>query len=338
MRASLRRRVGFTLIELLVVIAIIAVLMTILVPAVQKAREAARKSECSNNLRQLGVAVTNYEIKNRAMPYGRLTAKSTLGWSQLARLLPYVEQDSVYLLCNFKEEPAHDSNETARLQQVSVFLCPSDYDQMKANVASNNPGWGRSSYRGNAGSDVGLMSGTTEQNNGVFVSNKQIRMGQITDGASNTALFAEMVMGDGSDNRVTTKSDWFMISNSSKTADAVHTACTALTPNSMLGANNQNSRGGRNWVEGNYNSARYNHILTPNTRSCSRTNGGQLDPQVNTLGGATTPSSNHGGGVNLVRCDASVHFVTDDVEILVWRALGSRDGREIPSTGELPAF
>src|SRR5262249_3851998 len=138
---GLKSRRGFTLIELLVVIAIIAVLIALLLPAVQAAREAARRSQCVNNLKQIGLALHNYESGNGAFPPGNVTARRgytdpTLSqwtsWSPHAMLLPYLEQTALYNAANFslaccQDAPeAHQTNLTVILTRVSGFLCPSD--------------------------------------------------------------------------------------------------------------------------------------------------------------------------------------------------------------------
>jgi prepilin-type processing-associated H-X9-DG protein len=109
----------------------------------------------------------------------------------------------------------------------------------------------------------------------------------------------------------------------------VYTACLAVNPYTMNTKQSQFSKSGRNWVRGNYVTTRYNHIMPPNERSCSRKDGGaSLGVSVNDNGGATTASSRHSGGVNLARVDGSIQFVADNIHLDAWRALGSRDGGE----------
>jgi prepilin-type N-terminal cleavage/methylation domain-containing protein/prepilin-type processing-associated H-X9-DG protein len=331
MNRDSRPQRGFTLVELLVVIAIIGVLVALLLPSVQAAREAARRSQCSNNLRQFGVATLNYETAKRKLPAARMLPK---GWGVHVKILPYMEQMSLFNIVDFGKAIAEND---ARLQSVGLFLCPSDLeDRLEGSpTADDQEGWGRNTYRANSGSDTGQMTGSgapaeqVERNNGPFVTNREIKLAEITDGTSNTALFSEKVRGDGDNTLVEVASDWFRVAENRITNDQVADACRALDLSTMNKPKFQFSRGGRNWPRGNYVPSRYNHVLPPNDRSCTRGDGGgNLGAVVNDKGGATTASSNHGGGVNVVRVDGSVTYVLSEVDLLAWRALGSRDGEE----------
>jgi prepilin-type N-terminal cleavage/methylation domain-containing protein len=326
---------AFTLVELLVVIAIIGVLVALLLPAIQAAREAGRRSQCLNNVRQLALAALNYEQAHGRLPVGRTVPKP---WSQFVRMLPYLEQSAIYGMVDFDENISNAQFDSLRKQDMNVFLCPSDPEDRLQDLGDEESqwDWGRNSYRGNSGNDVGRMTGTggpsrqVEQNNGVFVTNRWIKMADIVDGTSQTAMFSEMVRGDGDDRRVELPGDWFRISEGNLTAQQVYTACLAVNPYAMNTQQTQFSKSGRNWVRGNFVTTRYNHIMPPNERSCARKDGGgMLGTSFNDDGGATTASSRHGSGVNLTRVDGSSHFVSDAVQIHVWQALGSRDGGEV---------
>jgi prepilin-type N-terminal cleavage/methylation domain-containing protein/prepilin-type processing-associated H-X9-DG protein len=326
---------GFTLVELLVVIAIIGVLIALLLPAIQAAREAARRTQCINKLRQFGVATLNYANSHKRLPPARSLPRA---WGVHVRLLPYLEETAVFNIVNFDQAIADND---ARLEHIGLFICPSDEEDRLSGspTADDQEGWGRNSYRANSGNETGQMTGTglpkdqIERNNGPFVTNREIKLSEITDGAAYTALFSEKVRGDGDNTIVEVASDWFRIPESNVTADQVATACRELDLSALNKPRFQFSRGGRNWPRGNYVPSRYNHVLPPNERSCARDGGsGALGAVVNEKGGATTASSWHSGGVNLVRCDGSVAFVVDGVDDWTWRALGSRDGEE-PNTG-----
>jgi prepilin-type N-terminal cleavage/methylation domain-containing protein/prepilin-type processing-associated H-X9-DG protein len=337
------RALGFTLVELLVVIAIIGILVALLLPAIQAAREAARRSQCKNNLRQVCLAALNFESSRKELPIGRKKGFQPNGeaisqWGHLALILPYAEEESVHGLIDFNE-PTGTS--PARLAKISFFVCPTDSeDRMDNSTCSNSGVWlgaGRATYRGNGGADTGqttqVASATgldeyTEKNNGVFVTNRAVKLKQITDGLSHTAMYSEVRLGDGDRDVVEVPSDWFRIPGTNQTATQVFTACDALNTASLTGAN-QYPCGGRNWVHGDYGTSRYNHVMPPNSKSCSQVSGGTMTAiPVNEDGGAHTASSRHNGGVNMAMVDGSVHFASDDVDRLIWNAIGSRNGSE----------
>jgi prepilin-type N-terminal cleavage/methylation domain-containing protein/prepilin-type processing-associated H-X9-DG protein len=341
--AARPRRAAFTLVELLVVIAIIGVLVALLLPAIQAAREAARRSQCANNLRQLGIAALNHETAKGAFPIGRRKGFITVGqnttaisqWGHLALILPHAEGDNSFKQIDFSR-PTGDS--PVRLHTFAFFICPSDpEDRVNNDVCSNSGQWlgaGRTSYYGNGGSwpgetveDPPGSNVWVERNNGVFVTNRAVEISQITDGTSHTALYCERVRGDGDRNLVETASDWFRITGSGQNAEQVYTACTGLNAAGSMG-NLQYPCGGRNWVHGDYATSRYTHVMPPNSKSCSQAGGTMTAIPVNEEGGATTASSQHSGGVNIAMADGSTHFVVDSVDHLVWNAAGSSDNDE----------
>ena len=350
-------RRGFTLVELLVVIAIIGVLIALLLPAVQAAREAARRSQCTNNLRQLGLAALNYESAKKELPLGRKkgtvtkpngTQGDASQWGHLARVLPYVEQASAHQAVDYN---VGTGTSPARFYKFDFLTCPTDpEDRMNNDICSSGGPWldaGRTSYHGNGGSDTGqtvmvapaptpapreptnLENQWREVNNGVFVTNRAIKTKDITDGISRTAMYSEALKGDGDKDAIAVPGDWFHISGINQSAAKVYTACSGVTPGT---GGNQFPCRGRNWVHGDYTTTRYNHIMPPNGKSCSQTSSGAFNAiPINEDGGATTASSGHNSGVNLACADASTHFVSDSIDVAVWNALGSRDGEELVS-------
>ena len=331
-----RSRLGFTLVELLVVIAIIGILVALLLPAIQAAREAARRSQCTNNLRQLAIAALNYESGKKVLPLGRSVGKdaddkSYIHWGFLSYTLPYIEEQAVYDKIDFKVtgKTVDDFPEVCK-SQPQGFLCPSDYeDQMNGDCGQE--GYGRTNSRGSGGSDTGEMFATTgtisdrEQNNGIFVANVQVKLKQVTDGTSKTAMFSEMMKGDGNRNIITSPSDWFVKAAASGIKGVNYAPqCADTLPAT---GTSQFHCAGRNWVRGDYATSRYNHVMPPNGKSCFRTAGGTAT-QVNEAGGAHTASSRHPGGVNYACADGSTRFATNDTDVLVWQAIGSRNGNE----------
>ena len=338
---------GFSLVELLVVIAIISLLAALILPAVQAVRESARRVECGNKIRQLAIAVQQYVSTYDEFPTGKLALDEE--WSQHAQILPYLEQQSLFTTIDFEKR----ATQKVRRTHVSVFLCPSDFDRMTdADNARNQVGNARNSYKANAGNQPrdGLITrprldaagnpvisddGTPlreidearsfRENNGLFLTGVSIHVAHVLDGLSNTALFAEARIGDGDDVTIEEPGDWFRIdlgATASRDRQQVFDACRQATP--RPGHSQQESFSGRNWVWGNYYPTRYNHVMTPNTRSCARANSGGNDLVINGDGSATTASSRHPGGVNLALADGSTRFLADDIDHLAWWALGSR--------------
>jgi prepilin-type N-terminal cleavage/methylation domain-containing protein/prepilin-type processing-associated H-X9-DG protein len=324
---------GFTLVELLVVIAIIGILIALLLPAVQAAREAARRISCSNNLHNIAIASLNYESSFHRFATGRIkevgTAVHACYWSTQARLIPYLEQEGTDTLLDFSQYPDYSP---CRLLTIATFRCPSDFNRLGDFTSHPHSSWGKNNYKCSTGNDVGIWNGTVgiEQANGVFVTNEFIALSDITDGLSKTAMFSEAVLGDGDVDSIEMPGDWFAISPGNTSRQDVYDACIAVTPST--GPNEQGSQSGQNWVWGNYNTTRYNHIMLPNSHSCVRASG-VIDKAngwslVNDAGGATTASSRHPSGVNVAMCDGNVRFISDDVNLAIWWALGSRDGGE----------
>ncbi len=207
-------RQAFTLIELLVVIAIIGVLVGMLLPAVQQVREAARRTECSNKMRQLTLACHNYESAFKCYPPGAGSFNgANTGISTHAFLLPFIEQTNLYDTVDFKVGYNDPNNDAAEQQQVSTFLCPSNLDQLPSTLG------GRNNYYCNAGVQI-IFSGIPGANpgdtnygmppsDGIFFNDSKIKVRDIIDGTSNTAMFSERITGDGSNSVSTPKSDTY---------------------------------------------------------------------------------------------------------------------------------
>ena len=306
------RRRGFTLIELLVVIAIIAILIALLLPAVQQAREAARRTQCKNHLKQLGLALHGYHDSFRCLPFGQ--EDSTKSYSALSQLLPYLDQAPLYNLINFSLPHNDAVNLVPRTTELSVFRCPSD-------PAAPLSGQGGSiNYMANKGTGViwlaptGANAGFPAQT-GVMFFQSAVRLGDITDGTSNTCAFAERLLTDGNNGISSPRSDVFFSPLAPTTPDEAVSMCAAIDVTNL--ANQFPLFMGAPWLHGQH---AYLHIDTPNTRSCG----------FFTVNRANMPpSSQHTGGVHVLLCDGSVRFISENIDRPIWRALGSRAGGEV---------
>lgn len=327
------RRIGFTIIELLVAIGVIGLLLALLLPVMQAAREAARRMRCSNNLRQIGLALHGFHDAMSTLPYGvgpdNDGVISTLGtlndrrYAAQTQLLPYLELKAIYDRINFDVAPFHPfinaatgdpsviatngenvvNGEAAR-SRIDVYLCPSDLDRL------GSP-WGHNNYRMCNG---GNWSGRT--GNGMFGQAKSVRFAQITDGLSNTAMVSERAKGTWNKQVFDVRSDLYDLTGI-WTEENFRTTCDSLTPIAAA-AYNQDVESGQTWLEGNMNWTRYNHALPPNQISCK--NGFTWDGVI------MTASSRHNGGVNVVLADGSLRFVAESVDADLWRSLGTIAG------------
>jgi prepilin-type processing-associated H-X9-DG protein len=322
----MRRSSGFTLIELLVILAIIGLLVALLLPAIQAAREASRRALCQNNLRQLGLALTNYEGVKGAFPFG-VGGTGVPGrvprWSAQSQMLTYLEQAAVFNAINvnylpWSFEPLGAANLTAVSTRIAVFLCPSDTD-----LVADDGQMGHNSYRACAGTKPYNLAADspdgTGRNDGSFWYQSAIRTAMLTDGTSNTAIFSERCLGTLT--RIDPKGDYYV------TGTAV-AECDQADPAATPRADNPLEQSGGRWSDGNICYTRYQHILTPNRNSCYL--GGIVDNDGPIL---TTATSRHNGGVNMSTADGSVRFVKDSVNVKVWTALATLAGGDVVDSG-----
>jgi len=319
-------RSAFTLIELLVVIAIIAILIGLLLPAVQKVRDAAARSMCSNNLKQIGLAAHNYHDSLGRFPYGSETA-AIWGPSPHAYLLPVIEQGNVSSLMTLTlaegaSSSGNASHEAGSAARPKVFTCPSDINVFAGQV------YGYTNYHTNYGRWVGLQ----DRWDGVFGTNfvpygsipavPAAKLTTIQDGSSNTVMFAEVANGIGTDPVVRDPRrdcyDGGTITTGGNNPAAVRTALQAV-PWKTAGTLGWNWRG-YPWREGSIWRNGFNTLTPPNS-ACYRPNGEwwQL---------ITPVSSYHTAGANACMADGSVRFVRESVTPDAWTAAGSMSGGE----------
>jgi prepilin-type N-terminal cleavage/methylation domain-containing protein/prepilin-type processing-associated H-X9-DG protein len=329
MRSAGRR--GFTLIELLVVIAIIAVLIALLLPAVQSAREAGRRIECTNNLKQLGLAVHGYHDVHGAIPpatTGTTALFKTPDLGMKPRMLPFLEQVALFNAFNMSFNRSDPPNFTVRCTQVASFVCPSDKNiplatatvngitlQIGYNSYPNNIGTSRFNYNGNFDGPA-YKAGATE--------GPAVSYNIVTDGLSNTVIFSEFVKGKGITPLM--GDGLHMIYNTGNPPPTGFVALPTLVQSCVSSTTRGSDLKGNEWAyEGCGYGGGYTHIMTPNTKACYYSDGIHTDY---TIIGA---SSYHAGGVNVGLLDGSVKFVKSSVSQQTWWALATMNLGEVVS-------
>jgi prepilin-type N-terminal cleavage/methylation domain-containing protein len=330
-RRSIRSR-GFTLIELLVVIAIIAILIALLLPAVQQAREAARRTQCKNNLKQIGLALHNYESTHLRLPAGTFNTAVASGISNNSsphpHIMPYIEQSAAFNLFNFNTDiNTHVSNLTVRQQKMEVFYCPSQPTEPGFVLGGGQcpGGCGTTNYVQSLGNNANYAS-----NNGPFGRRYGAKFRDVTDGLSNTAFFGEIVLGP-SDGTGTTgivpvgDRAYYKVATNLPfgTWDASATGDTIAVPDCDNPAISAYRYRGKQYYRGVVVTTYYSHTLPPNSirRDCVRGTG--VDR------GHLAARSYHEGGAHVVLGDGSVRFASENVDDNLWRAVGSKAGNEV---------
>ncbi|WP_169975450.1 DUF1559 family PulG-like putative transporter [Tautonia rosea] len=325
---STRRRHGLTLIELLVVISIVLFILAIAIPAIAKTRSAFRRAHCSANLRQLGIAILNYESVFNCMPMQLESMRSPdcpKKYSLHARLLNYIEHENLYNAINFNsplENPilygwdsAMQTNYTALTTKVSLFTCPSE-----ANTNSDLTIHGVS-YRSNLGSLRYPIAGRKSAQLGPFSYMYQTcTVSDIKDGLSNTIAMSEGYMGRGGMRR--TVGGTIVIDRSASRDDGDVSSCNDLL---VLDTTPIYNYPGLSWMIGGLSSSIYNHVSPPNSRDVDCL--WKANPAI----GYVAARSHHPNGVNGMMADGSVRFFSTHIDPALWRAFGTRAGGEAVS-------
>jgi prepilin-type N-terminal cleavage/methylation domain-containing protein/prepilin-type processing-associated H-X9-DG protein len=343
---------GFTLIELLVVIAIIAVLIALLLPAIQSAREAARRTQCSNNLKQIGLAALSYESTNGAFPASNIFAGSGTtvvwksNWSSLFRILPWLEQGSAYNAVNFTQKDSNAVNTTVCGLVVQTFLCPSDPQTQTqgfndrgtvfcaSNYGSCDGDWYVFSFVGAGPNWAGMPSRSA------FTVNGARRIADFSDGTSNTLLYAE----------VKTFQPRLKCAGLSVNSPFNEPAPNAPIPADYSGSGcSFATKMHTHWSNGGVYHTGFTTSWPPNKQTFYSYSGsppvipaigaGNIDTDIISVnendGGPTfaafTARSYHPSGVNVLLGDGSARFVKSTIDGMVWRALGTVGGAEIIS-------
>jgi hypothetical protein len=321
-------------------------LIALLLPAVQAAREAARRAHCTNNLKQLGLALHNYHDSFRCFPPYSMAGKSMsslynlTNYSALLAILPYIEQKSLYDQVktasssfyyptdNKVSGAARTSNQIAENTPVSAFACPSDKDFPSGDIAVSR---GTSNYGVCAGSNVGWGLDVSHQN-GVFRTTVETTMAAITDGTSNTIMVGEFLHGDNT-TAYTRESDVVARSWPSGLNESTHQGAVPQSAIDDYGKGCNDSPGshtsaaGYRWVNGSFYYTVFNTLAPPNWKypACS------VSASFGAARGVYPARSRHPGGVNHAIADASVRFISDTVDLQTYQGLGSRDGGEVVS-------
>ena len=326
------RTKGFTLIELLVVIAIIAVLISLLLPAVQSARESARRAQCINNLKQMGLAIHNYLSTNNTFPPFSVMPQgyTSQPWSAHARLLPYMEQANLFNLINWNVQHQFTSGPTVAAMRIAMYMCPSEVNDRARPTATLT--YYPCNYSLNQGTWFIYDPVSGNVGDGAFMPNRAYTPANITDGLSNTMAATE--------NKAYQPNVW----------DTGKPATLGVLPPvvptdllSQLGSGTYDSNGHTEWVEGDVHETGITTTFTPNTKFLYRPPAvvapqdidftSMRDGESITLQtyGAVTARSYHPGGVNAQMMDGSVRYIKNSISQLIWRGIGTRAGNEVIS-------
>lgn len=322
----LRRRAAFTLLELLVVIAIIGIMVALLLPAVQAAREAARRAQCLNHLKQLALAMHNYHGTHGALPM--IGPTSNYAYSPQSMALPYLEQANLYDRLDFRQPLMIGSGPSATLNPIyhdvaglrlPFLLCPSDggVPELSQTLGDTTVTWMGANYMVNSGTGVDRNYYLSQPADGLFWQGSQVRLADIRDGTSNTVLASETLLGSRIDS-ITLLDPLRQMRSASgggppggQTADQIH----AATPTKFSGQR------AHSWLLARSYNSTVNAYYLPNIATADAQFHGDA---------LLSARSHHPGGVNTCLADGSVRFVQNQIDLELWRRLFARaDGKVV---------
>ncbi|TWU26912.1 hypothetical protein Pla52o_07680 [Novipirellula galeiformis] len=331
-----RHRIGFTLVELLVVIAIIGVLVGLLLPAVQAAREAARRMSCSNNLKQIGLAVHNYESSTQSLPAAWSKPGMTGdGWSAQARILPYLEAVALGSEIDYGAGYGAATIEVDGVAipissfRVPTYLCPSEVKDTQR-LGSGGPEHYPLSYGYNGGVWFTYDANSGTVGDGTFAAGRYLKFRDCLDGLSNTLAFSEVKA-------------WTPYYRDAGQAGNL-TLPNLPAEVCALGGSFKADTGHTEWVDGRVHQSGFTTTFTPNKKVLCIESGVEYDADFTNFRegktgaaplpktyAAVTSRSYHPGGVNTSLMDGSIRFVSDSIDLELWRGLSTRGGREVVS-------
>ncbi|MEN1680091.1 MAG: DUF1559 domain-containing protein [Planctomycetota bacterium] len=313
-------------------IAIIGILIALLLPAVQAARESARRSSCTNNLKQMSLAVLNFEsIAGHLPPSTEVLGKNAEfnngAWGVHGRILPFLEEGALYQAVDISK--GWDEQQAIHNLKIDTFACPSDPEAERVRTFTDNrPFLWPTTYGFNFGTWFVYDPVTKAYGDGPFFPDSNLKLARVSDGLSQTLMIAEVKA-------------WTHYKRNGGPAQTLAPQTTEEASAAVASGEQYKNTGHTEWPDGRVHHTGFTATMTPNTYVPFTHEGVEYDGDFNSWqegkegldGNPTyamiTSRSHHPGGVNTARLDGSVHFQADDIELAVWRALATRDGGEV---------